>query len=243
MDYNSLLPAIQAPQGGAAIRNGESDMKFEKLRFIQENEPKTAAENMAVDEVLLCTADCPVFRCYGWIRPSVSFGYFTPWKAVISQYAGRDLVRRWTGGGIVEHGEDFTYSLVFPAERGLPGTGELYRSIHLVIENLLRTNGRAVEMALIPDSVRSDACFEKAVEFDLKLQGEKIAGAAIRRNRKGLLLQGSIQRLKVPEYFGAMLVSALGERVEIYTLSDVLMEKAVRMAKEKYGAAEWNRRL
>jgi lipoate-protein ligase A len=40
-----------------------------------------------------------------------------------------------------------------------------------------------------------------------------------------------------------MLFSALGERVEIYTLSDVLMEKAVRMAKEKYGAAEWNRRL
>ena len=68
-------------------------------------------------------------------------------------------------------------------------------------------------------------------------------GAAIRRNRKGLLLQGSIQRLKVPEYFGATLVNALGREVEIYNLSDVLMEKAVRIAKEKYGAAEWNRRL
>jgi hypothetical protein len=37
---------------------------------------------------------------------------------------------------------------------------------------------------------------KKAFEFDLKLQGKKIAGAAIRRNRKGSLLQGSIQRLK-----------------------------------------------
>jgi hypothetical protein len=243
MGYDFLLPAIQAPQGGATIRDREGHMKFEKLRFIQENEPKAAAENMAVDEVLLWTADCPVFRSYSWIHPSVSFGYFTPWKAVASQYAGRDLVRRWTGGGIVEHGEDFTYSLVFPVERGLPPTGELYRSVHLAIENVLQSNGRAVEMVLIPDPVRSDACFEKAVEFDLKLHGKKIAGAAMRRNRKGLLLQGSVQRLKVPECFGAMLVNALGKRVEIYTLSGVLMEKAVRMAKEKYGAAEWNRRL
>ncbi len=96
-------------------------MKFEKLRLIQEKEPRSAAENMAVDEVLLCTADYPVFRSYGWIRPSVSFGYFIPWKEVVSQYAERDLVRRWTGGGIVEHGEDFTYSLVFPGGRGSPG--------------------------------------------------------------------------------------------------------------------------
>jgi hypothetical protein len=46
----------------------------------------------------------------------------------------------------------------------------------LAIKNLLQRNGRAVEMALFPDQVRSDACFEKALEFDLKLQGKKIAG-------------------------------------------------------------------
>ena len=218
-------------------------MKFEKLRLIQENEPRSAAGNMAVDEVLLFTADYPVFRSYSWIRPSVSFGYFTPWKAVISHYPGRDLVRRWTGGGIVEHGEDFTYSLVLPDRRSLPAIGELYRFVHMAIEHLLRTNGYPVEMALLPDPVRSGACFEKAVEFDLKLRGEKIAGAAIRRNRKGLLLQGSIQRLKVPECFGGLLASALGEQVEFFTLSDVMMEKAARIAKEKYAAAEWNCRL
>jgi len=218
-------------------------MKFERLRFIQEHEARPAAENMAVDEVLLFTADYPVFRSYSWIRPSVSFGYFTAWRAVVSQYPERDLVRRWTGGGIVEHGEDFTYSLVFPYGRSLRATGELYRFVHLTIENLLRRNGYPVEMTLFPDPVRSGACFEKAVEFDLKLQGEKIAGAAIRRNRKGLLLQGSIQRLKVPECFGGMLANALGEQVDLFTLSDMMMEKAARIAKEKYAAAEWNCRF
>jgi lipoyl(octanoyl) transferase len=224
--------------------NGEEDgMKFENLHLIQENEPRSAAENMAVDEVLLFNADYPVFRSYSWIRPSVSFGYFTSWKAVVSQYTERDIVRRWTGGGIVEHGEDFTYSLVFPTGRILPATGELYRLVHSAIEYLLRRNGSPVEMALLPDPVQSRACFEKAVEFDLKLQGEKIAGAAIRRNRKGLLLQGSIQRLKIPECFGAMLASALSDQVDVFTLSDVMVEKAARIAKEKYAAAEWNCRL
>jgi lipoate-protein ligase A len=218
-------------------------MKFEKLRLIEENQPRSAAENMAVDEVLLSTADYPILRSYSWIRPSVSFGYFSAWKAVVSQYPERDLVRRWTGGGIVEHGEDFTYSLVLPGGRSVPATGEIYRFVHLAVEHLLRTNGYAVEMALHPDLVRSGACFEKAVEFDLKLQGAKIAGAAIRRTRKGLLLQGSIQRLKVPERFCEMLAGALGEQVDVFTLSDVTMEKAARIAKEKYAAAEWNCRL
>lgn len=218
-------------------------MKIEKLRLIQENEPRSAAENMAIDEMLLFTAICPVFRSYQWMRPSVSFGYFTPWKAVVSRYAERDLVRRWTGGGIVEHGEDFTYSLIFPSARNLPATGELYRFVHLAIGRLLRRSGCPVEMVFLPDPAQSGACFEKAVEFDLKLRGEKIAGAAIRRNRKGLLLQGSIQRLKVPECFGAMLAGALGEQVDVFTLTDAMMEKAQSIAQEKYTAAEWNCRL
>ena len=177
------------------------------------------------------------------MRPSVTFGYFTPWKTVVSRYPERDLVRRWTGGGIVEHDEDFTYSLVFPAERKPLEAGELYRFVHLAIKDLLRKSGRPVEMALLPDPGQSGACFEKAVEFDLKLQGEKIAGAAIRRNRKGLLLQGSIQRLMIPECFAAMLAKTLGEQVGVFSLSDAMVEKAARIAKEKYAAAEWNRRI
>jgi lipoate-protein ligase A len=74
----------------------------------------------------------------------------------------------------------------------------------------------------------------------LKLRGEKIAGAAIRRNRKGLLLQGSIQRLKLPSQFDGMLADSLSEQVAPAVVSDLSMQHAAQIAKEKYGAAEWN---
>jgi lipoate-protein ligase A len=215
-------------------------MKFEKLRLIQEESPRLAAENMAIDETLFLTATYPVLRSYRWVRPSVSFGYFIPWSEVALRFAGRDLVRRWTGGGIVEHGQDFTYSLICPGNKGLPTTIEFYRLVHLAISNILQENGSSVEMVSFSESVRSPACFEKAVQFDLKLRDDKIAGAAIRRSRKGLLLQGSIQRLEVPAQFEVLLAGALGEHVDSSAVSDLMMEQAARLTKEKYGAAEWN---
>jgi lipoyl(octanoyl) transferase len=215
-------------------------MKLEKLRLIREERPRSAAENMAIDETLFLTANCPVLRFYRWIRPAVSFGYFTSWKEVALRFSERDLVRRWTGGGIVEHGQDLTYSLVCPNSASLPTTIEFYRFVHLAIANILRKSGCPVEIAQLAEPTRSSACFEKAVQFDLKLRGEKIAGAAIRRNRKGLLLQGSIQRLEVPVQFGVMLADALGDQVDSFVVSDLIMEQAAHIAKEKYGAAEWN---
>src|ERR1700738_487047 len=112
-------------------------MNLEKLRLIHQESPRSAAENMAVDETLFLTAPGPVLRSYRWIRPAVSFGYFPPWKDVALRFAGRDLVRRWTGGGIVEHGQDFTYSLVIPSIIGQPKTIELYSQVHLRISAVL----------------------------------------------------------------------------------------------------------
>ncbi len=217
-------------------------MKLEKLHLIQEECPRTAAENMAVDEALFLRAAFPMFRSYRWVRPAVSFGYFTPWAEVGAQFAERDLVRRWTGGGIVEHGQDFTYSLVCPVEERVPSTIEFYQFVHLAIANSLRECGSPVEMAQTAEPSQSAACFEKAVQFDLKLRGQKIAGAAIRRNRKGLLLQGSIQRIAVPANFDVLLAGALSAKVKSFVMPAMILEEAAHIAKDKYCAAEWNRR-
>ena len=217
-------------------------MKLEKLHLIQEEYPRGAAENMAVDEALFLNADIPMLRSYRWLRPSVSFGYFTPWAEVEHWLAERDLVRRWTGGGIVEHGQDFTYSLICPAEKRLPATMEFYRFVHLAVATLLRECGSPVEVTRTAEPMESAACFEKAVQFDLKLRGQKIAGAAIRRNRKGLLLQGSIQRIAIPTNFDVLLAGALSGTVESSVIPAMILEEAAHIAKDKYCAAEWNRR-
>ena len=217
-------------------------MKLANLHFFDDTKARSAAENMALDEALFLQSTFPVIRSYGWIRSAVSLGYFTPWKTVIERFWERDVVRRWTGGGIVEHGNDFTYSLILPGDNRL-ASAELYRFMHSALADLLRDCGHPIEISRFPDALQSNDCFERAVEYDLKIRGEKVAGAAIRRNRKGVLLQGSIQRLKIPPYFGSLFANALCEQTEKFTLSTSIMEATARITKEKYGAAEWTRRF
>jgi lipoyl(octanoyl) transferase len=237
-----VLPPFQAASCNRDRLKREDRMKFEKLRLIDDVIPKAASENMAVDEALFLTAETPVLRIYRWLSPSVSFGYFTPWNEVIRSFPGRDLVRRWTGGGIVEHGNDLTYSLACPSGLEIPKTLEFYQFIHAAVATVLRDAGYSVEFAQSAETVDSNACFEKTVRYDLKSGGAKIAGAAVRRNRKGLLLQGSIQRLQIPAGFGEMFGRALCDRPESHPLPEPILLYAKRIAREKYGAAEWNRK-
>jgi lipoate-protein ligase A len=217
-------------------------MKFEVLRLIQDRIPKIAAENMAIDEALFLTAESPVLRFYRWSRPSVSFGYFTAWSEVNQRFGQRDLVRRWTGGGIVEHGLDLTYSLVWPGGRQIPAATYFYRLVHDAIAKVFKETGFPVEVAQSSEPSDCQTCFDKAVRYDLKVENAKIAGAAIRRNRKGLLLQGSIQRIEIPPQFEMMFARELCDRPNADVLSNKIVEYANCIVKEKYGAAEWNRR-
>jgi lipoate-protein ligase A len=217
-------------------------MRLSNLLIFDDTEARSAAENMALDEALFLQTTLPVIRSYRWIRSALSFGYFTPWKSVAEYLRGRDPVRRWTGGGIVEHGNDFTYSIVLPGYNSFT-TSELYHFVHGALADLLREYGHVIEISRFPDVLQSNACFERAVEFDLKVCGAKIAGAAIRRSRKGILLQGSIQRLDLPEYFTSVFAKALCEQPEKFILSRPVMEITTRIAKDKYGAAEWTRRF
>jgi lipoyl(octanoyl) transferase len=217
-------------------------MKFENLRLIQDENPKMASLNMAIDEALFLTAESPVIRFYRWAHPSISFGYFTAWSEVYPRFAERDLVRRWTGGGIVEHGQDLTYSLVYPGGRELPAAIEVYRLVHAAIAKVLAGTGRPIEIAKSNETGASPACFDKAVQYDVKFNGVKIAGAAIRRNRQGLLLQGSIQRCEIPGQFDVLFAGELCNRLELTLLPDRIVSLAKCLAKEKYGTEEWNHR-
>ncbi|MEX2043722.1 MAG: lipoate--protein ligase family protein, partial [Opitutus sp.] len=173
-----------------------------------------AAGNMALDFLLLQRypdAAQPRFRHYGWQRPAVTFGYAQKVAFVRGQLpamAGEagvplDLCRRPTGGGIVDHRDDWTYALVIP--RGHPleevRASESYRVVHEALAVALRAQGvRAATKQRTDDDAEEPAgagvCFQRAEISDLVHEGTgvKIAGAAQKRNKRGLLLQGSVWR-------------------------------------------------
>src|SRR6266446_3933706 len=86
---------------------------FAELDVYRDIDSRGGAMNMAIDEALLETVARPTIRFYKWNHPALSFGYFGKFDDVANHE--RDIVRRWTGGGIVFHGEDLTYSIVIPA--------------------------------------------------------------------------------------------------------------------------------
>ena len=87
---------------------------FDSLVIYHDIDSRFAALNMAIDEALLEFTTEPIIRFYKWNHPALSFGYFGKFADVAHHKTERDLVRRWTGGGIVFHGNDLTYSIVIP---------------------------------------------------------------------------------------------------------------------------------
>src|SRR5205085_6704493 len=110
---------------------------------------RSAALNMAIDEALLETAEIATVRFYKWDHPALSFGYFGKFSEVAHHSAERDLVRRWTGGGIVFHGDDLTYSIVIPAADPVfsESSMSIYERIHNAIRAALVANGQSAQLA------------------------------------------------------------------------------------------------
>jgi lipoate-protein ligase A len=184
-----------------------------------------AAFNMALDEALLENVSrpgAPVLRFYGWTEPAATFGYFQKFSEVAAATKLRPLIRRPTGGGIVPHDADWTYSAVFP-----PGhewhslkAEESYRRIHDWLRRAFAELKIETELAPCCKKSLPGQCFAGHEKSDLLWRGKKIAGAAQRRNKLGLLIQGSVQPPPVK-------------------LARTDFEAAMRGAAEKYFAVAW----
>lgn len=229
---------------------------FERLLVIDDPEPRSGPVNMALDEILLNGSpdSRPLLRFYRWASPAVSFGYFEPVAAARRLARGRDVVRRITGGGLVEHGEDLTFTLVVPRPApfvNLP-SAETYRQIHAALASAFIQSSLRVdfhqESALSGLTADDNACFQKPVRHDLTFGGKKIAGGAQRRTRAGLLHQGSILFADAPhagwtETTRRTLPAALACSHEPRSLSDAEVARAHDLAAAKYATDEWTDRL
>lgn len=222
----------------------------EIVELLVDSQPRSAAMNMALDEVLLREARRPLLRVYGWVRPAVSYGYFEPWEPVAVAHPGRERVRRWTGGGVVLHGEDWTYSFIIPRCDGLAAARppEIYGWVHRALARVLREwdeadYGEEVTVTTETAEKASQACFENPVAHDVMIGGRKIAGAAQRRSRFGLLHQGSLQGVSVPEDLAGRLAYALGRECVPGIVNGEMLEQAEGLANGKYATEAWCNRV
>jgi lipoyl(octanoyl) transferase len=225
-----------------------------------------AAENMALDFLLLQRyphAGEIRFRHYNWRNPAFTFGYSQKLAFVQAQLPKDetfDLCRRPTGGGVVDHRDDWTYGLAIPRGHALwdARATESYRIVHECIASTLRAMGCPATLQSQPPGLGvgetgipgPGVCFTRAELFDVidSNNGDKIAGAAQKRNKHGLLFQGSIWKPaagskidwdSVGDAFTTALARATGSEKTEVPWPD-LDESECEALVEQYATPEWN---
>jgi lipoate-protein ligase A len=211
-----------------------------------------AALNMATDEGLLEVMSRwqkPVLRLYGWTEPAASFGYFQKYSDIERTTVLRPLVRRPTGGGLVPHDADWTYSVAFPTMHEWHGVSaiESYQRVHEWVQAAFAELNVATELAPCCRKSEPGQCFVGYEKFDVLWHGKKIAGAAQRRNKLGLLIQGSVQPpplgLKREEWERAMQhagTKMLGAQWTEAKLDEAFSSRVAELAREKYSQQSYN---
>ena len=208
-----------------------------------------SAWNMALDEALLhavATIGRPFLRFYAWNEPAATFGYFQKYADIAAWTPLRPLIRRPTGGGLVPHDADWTYSVIIPPAHPWYElrAAESYLQLHRWVAAALRAANIAAELAPTARKEIPGQCFAGAEQHDILLGGRKIAGAAQRRAREGLLIQGSIQSLP-PGADRARWQQCMRMNPIVWNefeLTKDIQQQATALARTKYGHSSHNER-
>ncbi len=170
--------------------------------------------NMAIDEALVSkcadsTNGLSTIRFYTWKEPSCSIGYFQKIETVFATLKenGTPVVRRPTGGGVVFHGDDITFSIVKKrvCDKRLGDVSSFYKQIGKSILVGLKKLGFTCSF-YIPEkaepisesgkenlkssSTQDSVCSLTPARYDILINGRKVAGYAARRSRDAILCQG-----------------------------------------------------
>ncbi|MCD6433454.1 MAG: lipoate--protein ligase family protein [Sulfurimonas sp.] len=156
---------------------------------------------MAVDEALLSNfkeSDLPILRLYRW-EPSLSLGRFSNLSQSVNleilKKRNLSFVRRMTGGGILVHGGDISYSLVLPRESLKDiGVKKSYRYLCGFLIKLyekLELNAKFAHDLNFTTS-KSNICMTANEPYDIIIGGKKIGGNAQRYTKDTLFQHGSV---------------------------------------------------
>lgn len=167
----------------------------------------TGPENMAIDEAIARAHGRgevpPTLRFYGWKPAAISIGYFQSMRDEVNLDAvragGYGYVRRPTGGRLIFHHLELTYSVAIREELLPGGVVETYRELSKGLLEGLRLLGGNPELSGGEEDPRktnpggfNTACFDTASAYELQVGGRKIAGSAQTRKEGVILQHGSI---------------------------------------------------
>ena len=216
---------------------------------------------MAIDISLLdlVPAESAIFRHYDWTEPAATFGYTQRIKEVKTVLPSNvKLCRRLTGGGIVDHRDDWTYALILHPQlkaAKIQAT-ELYAEVHRCIQQAFADQSVETRLAPCPRACGEapelpsgpSQCFVLPAANDvLHPNGKKIAGAAMKRTRQGLLVQGSINRKTLTEKFDYGKLSSTLPKLLLEMLNlnlseesdNLLNEQHIRQERQRFESTAW----
>jgi len=209
---------------------------MQKWRFIDSGN-SDGPENMALDEALLQSFDYhftqPVLRFYSWFPPAISLGRFQKADDILDlekcRAAGVPVVRRITGGGVIFHADELTYSIVC-APHQIPASNSIKDSFRVLTAFLLQfyrdlglDAGYAVDRKSNDEKIgeRSEFCFAGKETFDILINGRKIGGNAQRRKRGVIFQHGSIPLIgRVEDAIQFLRVRPRGVEERVTSLSE-----------------------
>ena len=218
-----------------------------KFRVIVTN-TKNAKENMAIDDALLSNykeGDLPILRLYTWNKDSLTIGVSQNFSTyTFIKNPDKNAAKRITGGGILFHGHDVSYSLVIPTQLLKDfNIKESYENICSFILKFYNNLGLDVCYAKDDKNVqlsKSEYCQVGFEAYDILVNGKKIGGNAQRRTKKAIFQHGSIpiNRTKDDEKFGNSL-----EDVNIDLTFDEVIKLLIASFNESFNVQLVNSKL
>ncbi len=176
------------------------DKIFNNIKFrLIISDTKSAKMNMAIDEALVKSfkiGDMPILRFYSWEK-SFTLGI----SQKIENYLdllnlNKNYAKRITGGGVLFHGHDISYSLIIPVSymKNL-NVKQSYEKICTFLLEFYKTLGLKATYAKDDENIvlsSSSFCQVGFEAYDILVNGIKIGGNAQKRTNKLIFQHGSI---------------------------------------------------
>jgi len=167
----------------------------------------SAKINMAIDKALTISYqkdDIPILRFYTWensftVGLSQELEHYNDLKDIYKN----NCSKRITGGGVLFHGHDISYSLILSnSELGNLNVKQSYEKICQFLLEFYKQLG--LNPSFVKDSEyiklkKNEFCQVGFEAYDIIINGNKIGGNAQKRNKKLIFQHGSIPIYKTKE--------------------------------------------